>query len=303
MSRKSVQAGHCAYPDAYCAFEKTQCTDDLNFRSSRQMQGAPERAHGGVCLLQESIRAEPLGECGEGTCSPNAASCITLGGTASTLYNDIPFDGKKCLVEETKFGRCDDRCSWSPDDCDFGERWTFPSEECRCDKVRVGGCLKDDKVFCAVSPDACDDISTWLDPKKVDTDTNYKCFLCREVSSGASGESSGTDNGTGTGLGLGYGDGNGPGNGDGNGPGKGDGTGDGDCGLSTSNCNRQSSQAFLIVGTAGGVFLAFALLALAVVYFMRRPHRSKSFGDEQALEESPIEMVASSENGDAISML
>merc|ERR1712176_82928 len=99
-----------------------------------------------------------------------------------------------CKIENTLFGRCGDRCSWSPDDCAFGlngrEKWTFPSEECTCEKVRVGGCQKDGNIFCAVSEDACDDLSEWLSPLDVTKSFNVECFLCNEVGEGNFGDGS-----------------------------------------------------------------------------------------------------------------
>jgi len=40
-------------------------------------------------------------------------------------------------------------------------------------------------VFCAVSADACDDLSMWLTPLEVVTNTDTNCFLCRELPSGS----------------------------------------------------------------------------------------------------------------------
>jgi len=199
ISRESVKNGFCDYgygecegdlKGECCALEKTECGDSNEsiFMSSRQIESASE-GHGGACLLQESVREKPLGECSivskastvETICSPNKASCETRG---EFFEVEAGSSDKMCKVENTLFGRCGDRCSWSPDDCNGSEKWTFPSEECACEKFRVGGCQKDGNTFCAVSKDACDDSSEWLSPLDVTKESNIECFLCNELGKG-----------------------------------------------------------------------------------------------------------------------
>lgn len=190
MTRKSVQNGYCAGGgDYHCALERSECTDATSFRSSREMQGAPERAHGGVCLLQESMLGKPLGDCSISGTPPNATTCAP--NPAACKDDEVFQSGVKplegifnpsgCVVENSVFGKCGDRCSWSPDDCAGGEDWTFPAEECRCDYVQVGGCTKDDQLFCAVSSDACDAKSTYLNPLQVAAENPFTCYLCRKM--------------------------------------------------------------------------------------------------------------------------
>jgi len=205
MGRKSLQAGLCNYPDDGCAFEKTECSDNNLFRSSRQMQGAPDRAHGGECLLQESIRGKVLGACvtqndsSLHVCSPNESSCNGMNTNGSDMMysfqdaNSIS-DDKECLAQDTVFGSCNERCSWSSDSCLTNEIWSFPADGCNCDSVQVGACVKDGGVFCAVSPDGCDDSSYWLNPLEVISDTDVECFLCREQASGGSSTTLSTTN-------------------------------------------------------------------------------------------------------------
>lgn len=91
---------------------------------------------------------------------------------------------KICTLEETYFGRCGSRCSWSPQSCSSNEVWWFPSPECSCDKVQVGACVKDEEIFCAVSPLSCDEDQIWLSPLDLATtiigNEATECFLCRE---------------------------------------------------------------------------------------------------------------------------
>lgn len=52
------------------------------------------------------------------------------------------------------YGKCGDRCVWSPDDCMEGEDYVRKSPECTADKVQIGACF-DGFAFCAVSADSC----------------------------------------------------------------------------------------------------------------------------------------------------
>ena len=178
MPRKSLQGGYCRSAPSNCALEKTGCiggTDD--FFSSREMQDAPG-AHGGSCLLQYSIKETLLGQCDDGKCSPNAASC----GNGSAFYDAATANNPSCSIESTKFGKCGSRCSWSPEYCTSSESWTFPADDCSCDKVRIGGCLKGGDLYCSVSSLGCDSLSTWHGPTAVTTKTGDKCFICRAPS-------------------------------------------------------------------------------------------------------------------------
>jgi len=175
MSRKSVQAAYCpqnGYGSNACVLQKSECPFNNGFYSSREMQNSPNIAHGGICLHSLTVKEKPMGSCADGTCSPNEASCGELG------YHSVK-DAETCLVQNTSFGRCGDRCSWSPDDC-VGDNWSFPSQGCSCDQVEVGACEKDGFVYCAVSPDSCDDRSIWLSHDEVEFTTDYRCYLCRE---------------------------------------------------------------------------------------------------------------------------
>lgn len=173
MSRRSVQGAYCAAPNYYnssCVIEKSECSIGDKFFSTRQIVSRSS------CLYPKVVTQKGLGHCADGTCSPNEASCGEMG-FYSFNYT------KTCTVENTSFGRCGDRCSWSPEDCD-NENWTFPSQACSCDQVLTGACKKDNLIYCAVSPDGCDDESTWLSPLDVVSTTDVRCFLCREKSHG-----------------------------------------------------------------------------------------------------------------------
>lgn len=286
MTRLSVQGGYCGDYAGGCALEKTDCVNPGDFLSSREMQSSPG-AHGGSCLWQDSIRETRLGRCSNGYCSPNAESCVQGG------YDESP---SNCVVENTKFGSCGgNRCAWSSDHCHDTEDWAFPSKDCSCDKVQVGGCRKGDgEVFCAVSPDACDDESEWLGVLKVKSEAGYDCFLCRETSVGGSGE----------------------GNQDGNGGGNQDGTGggNGNRGKPTnqsSSGERSSSNTLTIFGSTVGAIAGLSLLVFAGLYMSKkRRKRSSQFGREEVAppKEAPlgtIENYPGDDNGklDEVSVL
>jgi len=147
MTRKSVQGGHCTYPDGEnCALERQGCNDSTNFLSSREMQNGPGMAHGGSCRWQDSVKDTKLGKCNSSSvssensnnneyiggddydhCSPNAESCQSESESAFTATfipnNNGNNSNNNCVVEDTFFGRCnsDLRCAWSPKDCDDNE--------------------------------------------------------------------------------------------------------------------------------------------------------------------------------------
>jgi len=176
MPRKSVQLGYCY---GQCAIEKKECSTIAYFRSSAEMQTAAG-AHGGNCLLTQSIHAHLLGKCNgeEGdVCSPNELSCDD----SWIAYVDADnHDDDSCTVEDTVFGSCGNRCSWSPNSCLENEVWTFPSQGCSSDKVRVGACVKDNHAYCSVSEDSCDALSYFLNWYEVTDTMDVQCYLSRE---------------------------------------------------------------------------------------------------------------------------
>lgn len=249
MTRRSVQGGYCA-TEGICAIEKQGCIDPSDYLSSREMRGAPDRAHGGVCLLQETVRGEPLGKCGNGDCAPNAESCL-FGGDEFLTHLE---KSSSCQVDTSFFGRCGpNRCAWSPDDCNTGEEWEFPVKACACDMVQVGACRKGlGEIHCAVSPDACDIDQAWIRPTEVIKDAGFNCFLCREKSNG---DDSADDSGDGGGSKL-----------------------NGNYGMTTRMEEKSNTGA--IIGITVGVLASVSLIGV-VGYKMSR---KKNFGKEETVE-------------------
>lgn len=168
-TRLSLQLGHCAAPGGGCTLGKSECSDQSSWSSSGSMIDAPYRAHGGYCLLAKTVREAFLGKCGF-YCSPKEA--CAEGEPFTENYS-------RCQVQDTLYGSCGNRCSWSPADCDAGETWKFPDIDCSCDLVQIGGCMSPGgDPYCAVSADGCDEESVFLKPLELKAQANHDCFVC-----------------------------------------------------------------------------------------------------------------------------
>lgn len=184
IQKKSVRSGLCEGSSGYfCALEATKCNDSdsndtFDFYSSFEISETAV-AHGGNCYQYDTLVQYPLGKCVGGPCGPNAESC---GDT--NLFSEE--DTQSCTVQNTRYGMCGNRCSWSPNDCQSSEFWSFPAEECSCEFVRVGACIKmigdHTSVTCAVSPDGCDTSSEWVSAVDVPFQHSVECTLCRKPS-------------------------------------------------------------------------------------------------------------------------
>lgn len=183
VQREIMQGAYCGDSDGWCAFEASKCTNPDTFLSVRNMQ---TYHHGRSCLPQAAVKSMPLGRCGDGNCAPNEASCASMVGFVDSDPTNpwAPGTPNVCDTEKTVYGRCGDRCSWSPDDCAAGEEWTFPSQGCSCEHVQVGACEKDGIAFCAPSPNSCDAVDTWMGPLALTSAMDLECFLCRATPAG-----------------------------------------------------------------------------------------------------------------------
>ena len=187
IEQKSVRSGFCSSSSRlFCALEETKCSesdsiidDSFVFSSSREIETTPD-AHGGYCRRYDAFKDLRFGRCIDGLCGPNAESC----GNNNMLGED---DTNTCTIESTLYGKCDDRCSWSPNECQSGELWSFPVDDCTCEKVLVGACVTSigthTSVTCAVSPDGCDKSSIWVSVIDLTIEHQVECTLCRQPSS------------------------------------------------------------------------------------------------------------------------
>lgn len=296
MPRKSLQAGYCSYPGSYCALEETDCLSGADtFSSSRQMQSTPG-AHGGSCLLQEFVKEIVLGKCGEGgRCSPNAASCD---GSALSSYVKDDITDPTCTIGSTKFGKCGDRCSWSPQDCNDGEQWTFPDNECTCDIVRVGGCVKDGFTYCSVSNLACDTTSVWFGPTAITAETGNICYICRQPTTdddGVHGNFGGGTDDDGE-DGTMYDDGVGGTNDGEDGGMDDDRVGGNYVGGGMKGSSKKSSAGAIVGGSLAGVAGAAAVIAAFVLVKYKRSNKVKR-------PEAPVTIPSTDDGNEDVSVL
>jgi len=139
--------GTCvAQPEDYC--------DEDTFVTAhylRANKGHPLR----YCAGQ--LENVAIGRCGDsGQCSNFASRCLNETTFVPfdpncTITTDLSFEGNGTSVT---YGKCNDRCVWSEDDCLAGEVYVSNDEECTSDKVEIGACWAG-HAFCAVGPKSC----------------------------------------------------------------------------------------------------------------------------------------------------
>lgn len=180
-TRASVQAGLC-FQDSfgYCAFTADDCDDPSAFMSSRLLQ-IVSGAHGGRCLLRRYTEDINIGSCGDRFCTSVAAACSE--GTPFQERNDLCDIVQSDNLDRSLFGSCDDRCSWSSQDCGANEIWKVASKakSCVCEDVRVGACFYQGVYYCAVANASCDSVETWIPATTLLNQPNAPdCRLCRD---------------------------------------------------------------------------------------------------------------------------
>jgi hypothetical protein len=151
-----------------CAWEASEC-GGLDYRSYRQA---------GHTKCSDNHR-QYIGMCVDETlCTTNPSNCLN----PDSFIAESPF----CSIEYnryadsiagafTLFGACNingsSSCVWSEDSCPDGGIFEKPGEtqysnDCTCDKTKVGACRAGGVYHCAVSANACDsseDFVEWQD--------------------------------------------------------------------------------------------------------------------------------------------
>ena len=85
-------------------------------------------------------------------------------------------------IKYTTYGRCGERCVWSPEDCLAGEEYVTNDMECTANKVQLGACL-DGFGYCTVSSTTCVNVdgSNTAEPYYTHNDFlekfNINCYL------------------------------------------------------------------------------------------------------------------------------
>jgi len=95
-----------------------------------------------------------IGRCGDSNRCSNLASRCDDPSTFVALDQTCTITRDKANSRLTTYGKCNDRCSWSPDDCKDGETWTKDDLACSADKVEIGACAAGYN-FCTVSSKVC----------------------------------------------------------------------------------------------------------------------------------------------------
>jgi len=178
-----------------CELDTLECS---SFFSSREMQTAAI-AHGGHCRQSKEVESIRIGRCTATTLNaPDNDNAVGRCASVEELCdeeNNESFESKSdsCTVSkdsgtnaDTRYGSCvsHGECVWSANDCDSIDDFAGFDQDCTCDRVQVGGCVKDELVFCAVSEMACDELSTWIPAMELllTEGIDTECYLCRDRS-------------------------------------------------------------------------------------------------------------------------
>jgi len=149
--RKGWAGGCYVNGTSTCVVQPEDYCDEGTFVTSafvRANKGHPLRYCAG------DIEHVNIGRCGDsGECSNLASRCadnttFVEVDTNCTTTQDLSNDS---LVT---YGKCGERCVWSPDDCLQGENYTANDGNCTANKVRIGACFAG-FAFCSVSPTSC----------------------------------------------------------------------------------------------------------------------------------------------------
>jgi len=182
---KSVLPGKCNYLDQNnfygCALTSTDCS--AGFQSSRDTF---HDAHSGSCHARDALLLTYTGKCtDEDICTGHPSACLNPDKFVRTIKECtvVPVLGRNEVVVTpgATFGRCDDTCYWSSDDCIAPEQWSIASSniDCSCDKVQVGAC-KDSggNYYCAVEEASCTE-GTFIAARDLRDDVDAPdCRLC-----------------------------------------------------------------------------------------------------------------------------
>jgi hypothetical protein len=125
-----------------------------------------------------------IGRCMDsGACSNLASRCedsstfVALDETC-TITQDL--SSGEDIISYVTYGRCGDRCVWSPENCLEGEDYTPFDPDCKADKVPIGACFAG-HAFCAVGPESCTQAGfadePYWDHERVQDMVGANCFL------------------------------------------------------------------------------------------------------------------------------
>jgi len=124
-----------------------------------------------------SIESVAIGRCGDtGECKNFAYRCDD-----PSSFNE--YDPTCGVIRDntngqlTTYGKCNDRCVWSREDCLEGELWVSDDLACTSDKVEIGACMAG-HTFCGVSSAMCiEPVEPYISHKEAVETRNVNCIL------------------------------------------------------------------------------------------------------------------------------
>ena len=125
-----------------------------------------------------------IGRCADsGECSNLASTCEDSSSFVAldencTVTQDL--SAGEDVYKYVTYGRCGDRCVWSPENCREGEDYTPFDPDCKADKVQIGACFAG-HAFCAIGAESCTQPGLMDEPywehEKVQELINANCYL------------------------------------------------------------------------------------------------------------------------------
>ncbi|KAL3940538.1 MAG: hypothetical protein SGBAC_004941 [Bacillariaceae sp.] len=180
-SIRSVYAGGC-YKDGkpICVEQPKEYCDKGTFQSAHFLRA---NANAGLRSCTGAVENVVIGRCGDtGQCSNLASRCddpatFAFDETCTTIRD-------KLNGVFVTYGKCNERCSWSPTDCTEDEVWINNDGTCTADKVEVGACFAG-FAFCSVSSVNCvDPYVPFLTHKEAREQKGVNCRLSELVPTG-----------------------------------------------------------------------------------------------------------------------
>lgn len=159
-----------------CVAEPEPFCDAGTWKSAHWLRSNPGHA---LRYCAGQLASVPIGRCGDsGWCANLAVRCDDPSSfvpydPTCTITQDLAAPGPNMTF--TTYGKCGDRCVWSPQDCLTGEDYVKNDPACTADQTKIGSCFAG-HAFCAVSAAACDG-EPWLSHEQTAQEIGVNCFL------------------------------------------------------------------------------------------------------------------------------
>jgi len=159
---EKVIIGRCGGKHGKCSNLHSRCNDSSN--SDSDNNGGGGNINGGDCDDDDCDGNRGGGGNGNGNTNGNTDEVKEENQTSSfieydptcTITQDLSLSSTSSLVSNTyvTYGKCNDRCVWSSDDCLPDEIYSLNDPTCTADKVQIGACFAG-HAFCAVDASSC----------------------------------------------------------------------------------------------------------------------------------------------------